>query len=265
MDVKKIKNLDLKSLFLLTAILFLLFSTVLVGVYISNKIKEGRYIGQEVETKNKITVSGKGEIYTKPDLAVINFSVVTEAKTVRGALNNNAEKMNAVIKAVKNQGVDDKDLKTTNFNIYPRYEWYERSELYPQGKRVLVGYEVRQTLEVKVRDIGKISQVIDSAIDAGANQVSNLSFTVDKQDEFKKQAREKAIKEAKAKAKEIASQLGIHLVRIIGFSESAIMPTPRLFNFEGEAMGMGGGGTAPQIETGENKIGVTVNITYEIR
>ncbi len=157
------------------------------------------------------------------------------------------------------------EKKTTNFNIYPRYEWYEGSKLYPQGKRVLVGYEVRQTLEVKVRDIGKISQVIDSAIDAGANQVSNLSFTVDKQDEFKKQAREKAIKEAKAKAKEIASQLGIHLVRIIGFSESAIMPTPRLFNFEGEAMGMGGGGTAPQIETGENKIGVTVNITYEIR
>ena len=264
MDIKKIKNLDLKSFFLLTAILFLLFSTVLIGVYISNKIKEGRYIGQGAEEKNTITVSGTGEIYVKPDLAIINFSVITEAKTVGEALNNNAKKMNAVIEAVGNQGIDDKDLKTTNFNIYPRYEWHERSELYPQGKRVLAGYEVRQTLEAKVRDIEKISQVIDSAVDAGANQVDNLSFTVDKQDEFKKQAREKAIKEAKAKAKEIANQLGVHLVKITGFSESAVMPIPRPFNFKGEAMGMGGEG-APQIETGENKIEVTVSIAYEIR
>ena len=264
MDIKKIKNLDLKSFFLLTAILFLLFSTVLIGVYISNKIKEGRYIGQGAEEKNTITVSGTGEIYVKPDLAIINFSVITEAKTVGEALNNNAQKMNAVIEAVSNQGIDDKDLKTTNFNIYPRYEWYERSEFYPQGKRVLAGYEVRQTLEVKVRDIGKISQVIDSAVDAGANQVNNLSFTIDEQDEFKKQAREKAIKEAKAKAKEIANPLGVHLVKITGFSESAVIPIPRSFNFEGEAMGIGSGGV-PQIETGENKIEVTVSITYEIR
>lgn len=264
MDIKKIKNLDLKSFFLLTAILFLLFSTVLIGVYISNKIKEGRYIGQEAGVKNTITVSGTGEIYAKPDLAIIDFSVITEAKTVGEALDKNTEKMNAIIKAVSNQGIDDKDLKTTNFNIYPRYEWYERSEFYPQGKRVLVGYEVRQTLEVKIRDIGKISQIIDSAVNAGANQVGGLSFTIDKQDEVKKQAREKAIKEAKAKAKEIASQLGVRLVKITGFSESAVIPIPRPFNFKGEAMGMGGG-DAPQIETGENKIEVTVNITYEIR
>jgi len=172
--------------------------------------------------------------------------------------------MNAVIKAISNQRIDDKDLKTTNFNIYPRYEWYKKSEFYPQGKRVLVGYEVRQTLEAKVRDIGKISQVIDSAVDAGANQVDNLSFVVDKQDEFKKQAREKAIKEAKAKAKEIANQLGVHLVKITGFSENAVVPIPRPFNFKGGAIGIEGG-SAPQIETGENKIEVTVSITYEIR
>jgi len=264
MDVEKIKNLDLKSFFLLTAILFLLFSTVLVGVYISNKIKEGRYIGQGAGVKNTITVSGTGEVYTKPDLAVINFSVVTEAKKVGDALNDNVKKMNAVIEAVSNQGVDDKDLKTTDFNVYPRYEWHKISELYPQGKRVLVGYEVRQTLEVKVRDIEKISQVIDSAIDAGANQVSNLSFTVDKQDEFKKQAREKAIKEAKAKAKEIASQLGVRLVKIVGFNESTAMPVPRPIYFREETSGMGGG-EVPQIETGENKITVSVSITYEIR
>jgi len=219
-----------------------------------------------IKTENAITVSDTGEVYAKPDLALTTFSVVNEAKTVAEAISENAKKMNAVIDFVKSQGVEDKDVKTTSFNIYPRYEWYEPECLTypcPTGTRVLVGYEVQQSLQVKIRDMTKIGDIIQGATDAGANQMGDLQFTIDKQNELKKQAREEAIKKAKTKAQELASQLEVKLVRIANFSEGVSIP--RIYGLE-ESVAMGKGGeAAPQIETGENKITVTVNITYEIR
>lgn len=265
MDIQNFKHLEEKNKTLFTGLLiilsvFLLALTVSTVVGIQNKIREGRYIGQEIESKNTITVSDKGEVYARPDLALTTFSVITEKKTVAEAMNENAEKMNAVINSVKEQGVEDKDLKTTTFNIYPRYEWYEKTEFYPQGKRVLVGYEVRQSLQVKIRDMEKIGEIIQEATDAGANQVGDLQFTIDNEDELKKQARGQAIEKAKRKAEELASQLGVNLVRITNFNESGVVP--RYYAFE-EALGKGAD-EAPQIEVGENKIEVNVTITYEI-
>lgn len=251
----------------LTVILFifLMVVTVWFAVATQNKIKEGKYIGQEIETKNTITVSETGEIYAKPDLALTTFSVVTEAKTVNGAMSDNTKNMNAIISVMKDEGIKEEDLKTTNFSISPRYEWQKvETEIYPYppGKRVLVGYEVRQSLQVKIREMAKIGDIIQGAIDAGANQVGNLQFTIDQKDELKKQARGQAIDKAKLKAKELASQLGVSLVRITHFSESGV--APRFYGLMRE-VAEGIGGEVPQIETGENLISVTVSITYEIR
>ncbi|MCK4473811.1 SIMPL domain-containing protein [Candidatus Parcubacteria bacterium] len=243
--------------------LFLISLIAYTAVNIPNAIKQGKYIGQEIETKNTITVSAAGEVYAKPDLAITVFSVISEAKTVVEAMSQNTEKMNAIINFMKSQDIEDKDLKSISFNIYPRYEWQGRTGLppYPQGKRVLVGYEVRQSLQVKIRDMEKIGKVIQGATDAGANQVGDLSFIIDKQDELKKQAREQAIEKAKTKANELASQLDVNLVRITNFSESGVIP--RYYGLE-KAVGMGIDEEELQIETGENKIEVTVNITFEI-
>ena len=244
---------------------FFIVLTVFFVVGIQNKIKEGKYIGQDVESRSVISVNATGEVYAKPDLALIDFSVITEAKTVAEAMKTNTEKMNEVINFVKSQGVEEKDLKTTSFTIYPRYE-YEKAEIliYPPspGKRVLAGYEITQQLEVKIRDLDKIGQIIEGSTDAGANQIGDLQFTIDNQDEFKKQAREEAISEAKTKAKELADQLGVKLVRITSFSESSYAPQYGLYkSFGMEEVG----GEAPEIETGENEITVSVIITYEIR
>ncbi|MDO8424887.1 MAG: SIMPL domain-containing protein [bacterium] len=259
-------NLDFKngkSCVGIALIAVLALGAVWIGVDVSNKIKEGRYIGFGIQG-NSVTVSGVGEVFVKPDLAQTFFSVVTEAKTVGQALSGNTEKMNAVISFIKGQGVEAKDLKTTAFNIYPRYE-YQRVETdiypYPPGKRVLVGYEVSQSLQVKVRDLTKVGTIIEGAAQAGANQIGDLQFTVDKEDEFKKQAREQAITQAKDKAKELASQLGIKLVRVINFSEGVSSP---IFFGKEMAMSPSGGGSVPQVETGENKIQVQISITYEI-
>lgn len=244
---------------LLSVLIITLSISTLVGV--NNKIKEGRYIGQELESKNTITVSDKSEVYAKPDLALADFSVITEAKTVADALNQNSEKMNKIISFMKRQGIAEADLKTTNFNIYPRYE-YEQVSYPVTGKRILAGYEVQQTLQVKIRDLSKISPILQGAADAGANQINDLQFTIDQQDELKQQARDQAIEKAKEKARDLAKQLGVHLVRITNFSEGSTEPYDYR-NLTADAAGFGAE-KMPQIETGQNKIEVTVNITYEI-
>ena len=246
--------------------LFLLVLTAYVAFLIPNKIKEGKYIGKPPELQNTISFSGTGEVFVKPDLALITFSVQNEAKSVAEAMSENTKKMNAVIDSIKKQGVQDKDLKTASFNISPRYEWRQIECLSypcPSGERILVGYEVYQSLRVKIRDLEKVGSIIQSATDMGANDVSGLQFTIENEDELKSQARKQAIDEAKSKAKELTSQLGVDLGRITNFSESGSWPVPMpYFSMEKAAVG---GAEAPQIQTGENKIEVTVTITYEIR
>ena len=105
------KKSTLVNVFLAVLIIFAAALTVSTIVGIQNKIKEGRYIGQEIETKNTLVVSGRGEVYGKPDLGLISFAVSSEAKTVAEAMAQNSQKMNAVIAFVKNQGIEDKDLK----------------------------------------------------------------------------------------------------------------------------------------------------------
>lgn len=220
-----------------------------------------------VEIKNIITVSGIGEVYTKPDLAIVNFSVVNEASTVDKATLENTDKMNNVIKAIKNLGIKEEDLKTTNFNIYPRYEYRSaETEIYSSApqKRVLVGYEITQSLEVKIRDLSKIGSIIETGTSNGANEVGDLQMSVDKEDEFKSQARASAIVKAKEKAKELAKQVGVKLGRITNFSEDYNYPVyyNDMYSAKGSPEGIGGG--APDIQTGQNKITSTVSITYEI-
>ncbi|MDD5218269.1 MAG: SIMPL domain-containing protein [Candidatus Omnitrophica bacterium] len=236
-----------------------ILAAVWLGVDIYNKMSE---------SENVITVSATSEVYAKPDLALSVFSVLSEAKTVAEALQDNTSKMNAIIAFVKSQGVEDKDVKTTNFSVSPRYEWHEltscSSSYCPSEERVLVGYEVSQSLQVKIRDLTKVGEIIQGATDAGANQVGDLQFTIDNEDTLKEEARGKAIEEVKAKAGSLASQLGIRLVKIIQFNESG--ETPIYYPTYAKASETSGmGGAVPDIQTGENKISVTVTLTYQIR
>jgi len=226
------------------------FLVVWLGTDINNKLSK---------SENVITVSASSEVYAKPDLALTVFSVVSEAKTVGEAVQDNAAKMNAVIASVKSQGVEDKDLKTTNFNISPRYEWDKEWR-----NRTLVGYEVNQSLQVKMRDLTKVGDIIQGASSAGANELGDLQFTIDNEDLLKEEARNKAIEEAKSKAKALSEKLGIKLVKIISFSESGDYPVPYYAASAKEVSGMGGA-VAPDIQTGENKISSTVSLTYQIK
>jgi len=248
-------------IWVLTAFLLILTISGIIGI--QNKIKQGKYIGQDVMIRNTFTVSDSAEVYTKPDLGMITFSVKTEARTVAKAMAENTEKMNNIISFLKNSGVDQKDLKTTNFDIYPRYEYDRSSSIYPSGERVLAGYDVSQSLEVKIRELDKAGDLIAGTAERGANQVGNLYFVVENEDEFEAQARAEAIKKARAKAEKIAEDLDVDIVGIVNFSENG--QAPRYYDYSLSERGIGGGGGgSPEIETGENKIEVFVSITYEI-
>jgi len=245
-------------------ILFLIILTVFIGIKAKNEFIKGGIIGEEI--KNTISVSGTGKIYAKPDLATISFSVVTEKETVEEALSENSSKMNDVISKMKEEGVKEEKLKTTSFNIRPRYEYRETTQEFytPAGKRVLVGYEVSQTLETKTKELEKIGDLIDEATKAGANQVNSFNLSIENEGEFKKEAREKAIVAAKEKASNISNQLGVELTKIINFNEQTSFPRYNYAIEQEFAVKDSAKSIAPSIEGGENKIEVSVNITYQI-
>jgi uncharacterized protein YggE len=209
-------------------------------------------------TTNTVTFSGQGKVLAKPDVAVIDFSIVTESATSKAAQDDNSKKSKAVTDFLVKQGIDAKDIKTTGYNIYPQYD-------YTNGRSTLRSYQVNQTTQVKVRDLTKTDDILSGVVSAGANQVNQFQLTIDKPEQLQEQARQDAIKDAQAKAKVLEEQLGIHLGRIVNFSEDNAGYVPRPYMMDSaKAMGMGGG-SAPEISAGQNEINTNVSITYQIK
>lgn len=165
-------------------------------------------------TTNTVSFNGEGRVVSKPDIAVVNFTILTESPTSKAAQDENTRKSNAVMEFLKNQGIADSDVKTVGYNIYPQY-------FYPQFSRpTITGYQVNQSVQIKVRDLDKVSGVLDGIVSAGANQINNLNFQTDDLEALKAEAREKAINDAKEKAKVLEKQIGIRLGKIVNFSEN---------------------------------------------
>lgn len=254
-EQKKIIFLAASAIFILTAgLIFILI--VSYGVGVKNAVREGKFIGLSPESKNIISFSGEGKIFAKPDIAEINLSVMNEEKTVISAQDKNTKAMNKIVGILKGNGVAEKDIKTTSYNIYPRYDWVK-------DKQALAGYRVEQTVQVKIRDLEKVGKIIDESVSAGANEVGQLRFAIDEPEKLKEQAADLAIADAKMKAERVAGILGVNLIRVVRFSETGTEPPIRPFYKMMEA-GAGGGAEAPQIEAGEQEIVSNVSIEWEI-
>jgi hypothetical protein len=237
-----------------------------VGILAVNEFKESRFIGAGITAQNTISVQGKGEVLATPDLALVNVTVANEARTIKAAQDENTRRANQVLAFLKEQGIDEKDIKTVGYNVNPRYEFRKEAGIFPSpsGRRVLVGYEVTSSLLIKIRDFDKIGLILDGAVSAGANRVGSLRFSIEDDEALEREARQKAIGEAQAKAQELAQDLGVSLVRLVRFNESG-RPYPVLFAEQAVKAGVGGGAETPVIEPGQNEITVIVNLTYEIR
>ncbi len=262
----------------LTLVVYLLGAFLLVQVM--STVQGWRYIGAGVAAANTITVSGHGEYAAVPDIATFSFTVSSTKPTAAEAQKDAATKLNAAQAYLKSAGIADKDIKTSNYSMYPQYEY--QSAVCPQvqmapvgggssvsycppGKQVLTGYQASQSTTVKVRDLTKAGDLLVGVGSKGATDVSQLNFTYDDPTGVQEAARTDAIADAKKKADTLASELGVTLVRVVSFSEnSGGYPQPMLY---GMAKGMAADstGAAPSISPGENKTSDDVSITYEIK
>ncbi|MEK7079990.1 MAG: SIMPL domain-containing protein [Patescibacteria group bacterium] len=219
---------------------------------------------------NTITVSGTGTSAMVPDIAKIQFTVTESAATVADAQKAATDKTDAAIKGMKDQGIDDKDVKTVYYNVAPKYEYMNPCRpgmMCPavvSGNPKIVGYEVSQSIEVKVRDTAKAGDVLQTLGTLGVQNISGPNFTVDDDADVKSKAREEAIAQAREKAKVLAKQLGVHLGKVVNFSEGGDM-YPMYEGFKGGVAMDAAVSAAPSLPTGENETNVTVQITYEIR
>ncbi len=254
--------------------LFIALLALLVAFTAAKTVSElqgMRYIGAGVPTTNAITVNGTGDVLATPDVATFSFSVTEEAATVPDAQKKATDKMNAILAYVKKAGVSDKDVKTIAYNIYPRYEYHATANVAPYyggGKQVLAAYVVSQSIEVKVRKLDDAGKLLSGIGEFGATDVSGLSFSVDKMTDVQRQARDKAIADAREQANILARSLGVRLGRIVNFSESGSgYPSPIYFAKDARVMGMGATAeqSAPSVPSGENKVTSNVTITYEIK
>lgn len=242
---------------------------IFLAIISIKELKSIGYVGKDVQITNTISVTGTGDAVTIPDIATFSFTVTETAKTVVDAQTKATNKINTALKAVKDAGVVDKDIQTTSYNINPRYEYQSVAcSQYncPSGKSVLTGYDVSQSIQIKVRELGKAGLIFTSIGSLGVQNVNGLSFAVDKPEKIQAEARAKAITDAQSKAKELAKQLGVSLVRITSFYENNGGPGPIIYGMGGGAktMTVDSVAVAPNIPTGEQKVTSDVTITYEI-
>ncbi len=215
--------------------------------------------------EDRFSVNGSGTVYAKADIANISVGLRTEVKpTAAEATKENTEKMNQILNVLKDLGIESKDIKTSSYSLNPSYTWTEKD-----GQK-LRGYEVYQSVDIKVRDLDKIGDIISKTTEKGANQVGSINFTIDDEFELRNEARSLAIEKAKEKAALIAEQTGMKLGEIKGMYESVVAPV-MAYDYSNVRKEMlmadqsAGAVSAPSIEAGQNEVKVEVTLIYEIK
>jgi len=210
----------------------------------------------------QVSFTAEGRAFAKPDIGQVILGVRTDRlATAVAAVQDNTEKMNRVIAKLTELGIEAKDIKTTAYNLNPSYDYEPNT-----GRSLIKGYEVYQEATVKIRDLSKIGSTIEAVTSAGANQVGNVSFTIDDTSEVKKEARAEAVAKAQAKAGEMEELTDIKLGKLVNVyeSEDSYPPVYQDYAYK-SAVGMGGGGEVLEIQAGENEISLQITLVYEVK
>ena len=211
-----------------------------------------------VEDSPRIQATGEGSVSLAPDMAVLGLTVNREADTARAALDANSAAMEDVIAAMQREGVAAKDMQTTGFSIQPRTVYPK-----PRGEKPprIVGYTVRNSLTVKVRDLEQLGGLLDRSVSLGVNEGGNLRFTNDDPSAALSQARKAAVEDALGRIHTLAAAAGINVGKILQITESSGIPGPRPMM---ESMAMARAAGAVPIAAGENSYRVTVTVSVAI-
>lgn len=231
-------------------------------------IDKGTQLNDKFRDKNPtntIGVTAEGKVKAVPDMATVNLGVITQGASPSAVTDENSKKVNKIVDYVKQQGISKDDISTSQFNIYPQYN-------YNNGKNEIVGYELRQTVSITIKGVDKstetLNKILQGAVSQGANEINGVSLSFDDPDNLRQQAREEAIAKAKEKAQELARAAGLKLGRVISVNEAgSTYPQP----YYGAAYGMGGGmmaeakSASPNIEPGQQDIVESMTVVFEVK
>lgn len=201
-----------------------------------------------------LSVSATGEARRVPDVATVSAGVVTQAADANAALRANAEQMNRLMEAVREAGIAERDIQTSDLGVSPQYHRADGQA------RQISGYEARNTVNLTVRDIAGLGGVIDALVAAGANQVYGPNFQIGEPDEARDEARRAALDAARARAELYAEALGLRVRRIVSISEGGgFMPRPMMAVRAMDAM------ESSPVSPGESTLTVNLDVVFELR
>ncbi len=216
----------------------------------------GAAVAQPVPAPTTLTVAAEGLVTRAPDIAQVSGGVVTVAASAAAAMAENADRMTAVVAAVKKAGIADRDIQTTGLSLQPQYRYANNEP--PE----LTGYQATNTVSLRIRKIGEAGRLLDTLVKVGANQISGPNFSVDAADAALDEARVDAVKTARARAELYARAAGLKVRRIASISESGVMePGPRPMMLTARTAKME---AAPPVAPGEVALSINVTMVFEL-
>ncbi|MDR7193135.1 SIMPL domain-containing protein [Luteimonas terrae] len=202
-----------------------------------------------------LSISAQAEASRAPDIATLSTGVVTQAADANAAMRANAEQMSTLMGAIKAAGIAERDVQTSGINLSPQYRYAENQP------PVITGYQASNTVNLKVRDIGKLGQVLDALVASGANQINGPTFEIEDADGVQDQARADALKKAQARAEVYASSLGMRVRRIVSISEGGGFQPPRpmmaMRAVQQDSM-------ATSVSPGETTLSANLDVVFEL-
>jgi uncharacterized protein YggE len=228
-------------------------------------------------TSALLSLTAEGRSYRAPDIANFSAGVVTQADTAGEAIAANSRKMNDVVAALKRAGIADRDIQTAAISLQPRYSNPEleaqmraretRQSYLPPDKPItpkIVGYEARNTVQVRVRRLGEMGRIIDTLVAQGANEVNGPSFALDEPRAALDEARTEAMANARQRANLYARAAGLRVVRILSITEGGGYYPVQEMAMARVAMAPSAPPPPTPVAPGELTLGVTVSVQFEL-
>ncbi|MCA0394160.1 MAG: SIMPL domain-containing protein [Proteobacteria bacterium] len=202
-----------------------------------------------------LSVSASANATRVPDVASLSTGVVTQAADANAALKANSTQMNKVVAAIRAAGIAERDIQTSGINISPQYRYAENQP------PTITGYQASNTVNIKVRDIAKLGEVLDALVASGANQVNGPSFEIDQPEAAYDEARQAALKSAQARAEMYAKSLGLRVRRIVSISEGGGFQPPMPMM---KAMAMDARMESAPVSPGETTLSANLDVVFEL-
>ena len=234
---------------------------VLIASVLALAALSGRALAQQpamAADGTLVSVQAHAETARVPDIATVSAGVVTQAEDANAAMRANAAQMDKVMKAIRAAGIAERDIQTSGINLNPQYRYAENQP------PAITGYQASNTVSLKVRDIGKLGQVLDALVASGANQVNGPMFEIDEPEAAYDEARRAALAKAQARARMYAEALGLRVRRIVSIDEGGGFQPPMPMPMMAMARAEKGVAYDTAVSPGETTLAANLSVVFEL-